>query len=189
MAQLQTVPFATLWKNYPKDPPCVDRNGDPPRGWDNQCAVRVGTALQLSGVSFDSFPAGNRCPTGPATGGMIGSAQKLASWLEQKPRFQRCGPREVVPSKVWEETLAGRTGIIFFRDYWRRRGESRGTGSGDHIDLWNRDTLTPSLTSFLRFTVGISRFPNLNPMTRSADNENWYSDLSGAAAIWFWNVP
>lgn len=189
MANTTAIAFDTLWKNYPTETPCVDRSGRPPRGWDNQCAVRMSVALSKSGVSFDSFPDGGRCPTQPAGATMIGSAQRLANWLAQKNRFKACGPREIIISKRWETSVAGRSGIIFFKDYWRRRGETRGTGTGDHVDLWNRDTLTPTLSSFMRFTLGISSFPNLNPFTRRSDNLNLYSDLSGSDEIWFWNVP
>jgi hypothetical protein len=90
---------------------------------------------------------------------------------------------------AWKTALGGRTGIVFFKDYWRRRGEMKGVGSGDHIDLWNRDSLTPGWASFLRFSIGIDRLPNLNPFTRADDNQNWYSDLGKSSAIWFWPIP
>lgn len=124
-AKIAAVPFSRIWDSYPSDPPCVDKSGKPPLGWDNQCAVRLGVALASSGVSFASFPAGGRCPVGPASGPMIGSAQKLADWLIQ---------------------------------------------------------------TFLRFTLGISSLPNLNPFTRSEDNPNWFSDLGKSSQIWFWAV-
>lgn len=119
---------------------------------------------------------------------MVGNAAKLAGWLKEKQRFKHCGPREVLKPTTWQAMVSGRTGIIFFANYWRRHGE-RGRGTGDHIDLWNRDRLTSTLLSFMRFTLGIPSFPNLNPMTRSPDNENWYSDLSGSSEVWFWRVP
>jgi len=88
----------------------------------------------------------------------------------------------------WQHNVVGKTGIIFFKDYWRRRGETSGNGSGDHIDLWNLDTLTPSFVSFLRFSLGIDRVPNLIPWTRRSDNQNWYSDLGKSSQIWFWPI-
>lgn len=58
MTQLK---FETVWRNYPRVDPCVDPNtGKAPLGFDNQCAMRLGRALELSGVSFASF-RGKRC--------------------------------------------------------------------------------------------------------------------------------
>jgi len=118
---------------------------------------------------------------------MVAAAQALATWLKTRP-FPGCPVVQVVHGQAWQAAVARRTGIIFFKDYWRRHGERTGVGSGDHIDLWNRDTLTPSWASFLRFTIGIDRVPNLNPFTRSEDNQNWYSDLGKSTAIWFWPI-
>lgn len=184
---IPTIPFSRIWDNYPSDPPCVDKSGKPPTGWDNQCAVRVSMALFKAGVSFKTFPGGGRCPVGPKNGPMVGSAQRLAEWLKSHP-FPGCSRVKVIPPASWEISLKGQTGIVFFQNYWRRRGETTGVGSGDHIDLWNRDKLTPSLQTFLRFTLGIVRIPNLNPFTRSEDNPNWYSDLGKSSQIWFWAV-
>lgn len=189
MSKLASLPFNVLWKNYPDDPPCINPNGDVPNGWSNQCAVRIGTALERSGVSFSSLPAGGRCPTGPQGGGMVGNAERLAGWLKTKQRFANCGTCEILSPPTWETAVSSRTGIIFFRNYWRRNGERSGNGTGDHIDLWNRDRMTSAVLSFMRFTLGIRTFPNLNPFTRSESNANWYSDLNGSSAVWFWHVP
>ena len=185
--QIAAVPFSRIWDSYPSDPPCIDKTGKPPLGWDNQCAVRLGVALARSGVSFASFPLGGRCPVGPSSGPMIGSAQRVADWLKTHP-FPGCSRPQIIPSGGWESALNGRTGIVFFKDYWRRQGETNGAGTGDHIDLWNRSKRTPSIQTFLRFTLGISSFPNLNPFSRSEDNPNWFSDLGKSSQIWFWSV-
>lgn len=184
--QAKWVTFAELWAAYPKEDPCVDKNGKPPKGWENQCAIRVGLALERVGVSFRSF-GGARCPTGPQRGGMAAGAQALANWLRARP-FPGCPLATHVAPANWKDAVEARTGIIFFKDYWRRSGETSGTGTGDHIDLWNRDTLTPSFVSFLRFTLGIDRLPNLNIFTRAPDNENWFSNLEKSKEIWFWEM-
>lgn len=54
--------------------------------------------------------------------------------------------------------------------------------SGDHIDLWKNTTLTPSIQSTLRFTLGIGRIPN--PFGAG----NWYSDLGKSNQIKFWEI-
>lgn len=118
---------------------------------------------------------------------MVANAQMLADWLKRRP-FPGCPPAQTIAQRPWVEGVKGRTGIVFFADYWRRRGETHGSGSGDHIDLWNKDTLTPSFQSFLRFRLGISQFPNLNPFSRREDNQNWYSDLGQSRQILFWPI-
>jgi len=46
-----TIKFETIWKNYPGDSPCRDKKtGNIPPGYENQCAIRVGYALEKSGV-------------------------------------------------------------------------------------------------------------------------------------------
>jgi hypothetical protein len=56
------IAFETLWTNYPTSDPCIDpKTGSPPKGFSNQCAIRLGRALELSGVSFRSFHGGV-CP-------------------------------------------------------------------------------------------------------------------------------
>jgi hypothetical protein len=121
---------------------------------------------------------------GAASNTMIGSAQRLANWLRIHP-FPGCARSRSVGGTGWETNLRGSTGVVFFKDYWRRRGETQGVGSGDHIDLWNRNTLTPSIQSFLRFTIGVSSLPDLNPFS---DAENWFSDLARSSQILFWSV-
>lgn len=180
------VKFKKIWDAYPRGTPCLDKNGQPPQGWENQCAVRVAIALESAGVSLKTLGPGARCPGVSKATAMIGSAQRLADWLKSHP-FPGCGKAVIVtPGGEWESRISGMTGIVFFKDYWRRRGENKGTGSGDHIDLWNEDELTPSIQSFMRFSLGISRMPNLNPF--SDDQGNWYSDLSKSNQVWFWQV-
>jgi hypothetical protein len=44
-----------------------------------------------------------------------------------------------VPATNFEEVLDGKTGIIFFKDYWTRPSQKQRTG--DHIDLWDKNEL------------------------------------------------
>ncbi len=173
------IAFATILKNYSNAPPCVRADGQIPAGYENQCAMRVGKALERSGVSFDSFHGG-RCPVSPSVGGLAASAEGLAKWLVAKP-FPGCDVRKILAAATWDEELKGRTGIVYFKDYWRRKGE-QGQGTGDHIDLWNRDTLTPGWTSFLRFRLGINQLGSL------FSDDNVYSDLNKSRAVWFFSV-
>jgi hypothetical protein len=83
--------------------------------------------------------------------------------------------------------LKGRTGIVFFYGYWRQDGDSGDDLSGGHIDLWNKDTLTPSAESFLRFRIGVPRIPNPISWLRG-QSDNIYSDLGKSRQILFWEV-
>lgn len=116
---------------------------------------------------------------------MVANATTLAEWLRAKPRFKNIQPMRTFPPSAWQSFANDRQGIIFFKDYWRRRGQYTGNGTGDHIDLWNRDTLTSGFVSFLRFTLGIASIPN--PFG-AADEPNFYSDLGASAKICFWGV-
>lgn len=176
-----SVPFHMLWKNYPDSDPCVNKDGKPPPGWTNQCAVRLSTALTRSGVSLESFKGGV-CPVAPAGIRLAGSAEQLAAWLSKKQRLGNMSPTAFLPPQSFEKAIAGRTGIIFFKDYWRRRGEHRGPGSGDHIDLWNRDTMTSRFVSFLRFTLGLGSVRNY------FGDGNWFSDLHQSSQVLFWHI-
>lgn len=168
------VTFETLWKNYPESNPCVDpKTGTPPPGYENQCAIRVGRALELSGVSFKSF-RGSVCPAPKHTPGMAAGAQQLADWLKKQP-FPGCGkPENFVGSNVFER-IRGRTGILFLANYWQRAGEQGKARSGDHIDLWNGSRLS-SLSSWFRVHLGVSW-------------DGLWSDYRLASKAIFWHVP
>lgn len=112
------VRFSRIWDEYPRGTPCVDKNGEPPQGWENQCAVRVGMALERAGVSLKTLGPGGRCPGVDKASAMVGSAQRLADWLRSHP-FPGCGRAMIIsPGAAWESRVAGKTGIVFFKDYW-----------------------------------------------------------------------
>ena len=108
-------------------------------------------------------------------------AAELAAWLNKMPFCGLPQRSESITGEKWQEKIKGRTGIIYFADYWTRDGETQ-AATGDHIDLWNKSTLTPSLESTLRFRLGIGRMPNI------FGPGNWYSDLGKAKSILFWEI-
>lgn len=175
---VQPIKFATLWANYPDSHPCVTAQGNDPPGYSNQCAIKVSYALEKSGASLDSF-SGALCPNGSARSNRWAArAAELAAWLKKRP-FCGCPYPKKVTGEDYEATIKGRTGIIYYKDYWLREGEKLPTG--DHIDLWNGSRLTASgfagtLATFLRFSVGIQSGPG-------------FSDLRKAKEILFWNIP
>ena len=109
-----TASFDLLWLNHPyPGSPCAAE-------FPNQCAIRMGVALERSGVDMSSFP-GARCWHGHRPGHIL-RAQELADWLSIQGIF---GPRTVFRK---QRDLGDKRGIVFVQNGW---------GSTDHIDLWD----------------------------------------------------
>lgn len=95
----------------------------------NQCAIRMGVALEASGVdtsSFDIMYPNRRCYPGlnhhPKH---ILAAQELANWIKSKTSI--FGTVEVF-SNVTSADFTNKKGIVFIKNGW---------GSTDHIDVWD----------------------------------------------------
>ena len=183
---LQTLSFQDLWNAYPKKDPYDDPTGE----YENQCAIRMSVTFHSIGSDMKSFSQNVLKPMpGKKMLGrlMLGGkatatrAYELAEWLKLRP-FLGLGKPDNITGPDWQTKIRNRTGIIYFFGYWRQDGDSADTLSGGHIDLWNKDTLTPSVVSFLRFRIGMSQFRN--PLT----NNSWFSDLANSKEILFWEV-
>ncbi|WP_225984676.1 T6SS effector amidase Tae4 family protein [Noviherbaspirillum aerium] len=91
-------------------------------------------------------------------------AQEMANWLTRPgvlpTNAQKLSGKEAFGS------MAGKTGIVFFQDYWGSNEQ------GDHIDLWNGSRLT-DWTSLVRIQGGI-HIPGV------------WSDYKKAESVWFW---
>jgi len=121
--------FGTLWANHPTNQgdlfPCSNGGAS---NFDNQCAIRLGIALEKSGVSLKSF-RGERCWFGH---GHVLRAQELADWLRHGT--VAVGVPEIARNTTYA-SYSTRAGIVFFRNFW-------GSGNqGDHIDLWNGSSM------------------------------------------------
>jgi len=184
-AGIVPVTFKELWSNFAgeKTPP-YNVNGKAPKGFENQCAIRMSVTLHRVGVKMTSFSSSVVKPEGKAStigrillNNMATStrANEMAQWLNTRP-ICGVGARQDVTGSNWESKVKGKTGIIFFGEYWSRDDESSAGASGGHIDLWNKDTLTPGWASTLRFTFRISRLPFA------------YSDLGKSKRIYFFEV-
>lgn len=171
------VRFADLWASYPSKLPFVDpKTGKPPSGYDNQCAIKVSWAIHGIGVQMVSFKQASVAVDGKK---LAIRAEDLAAWLKKLPFCGLPTAPATITGKDWAAKIKGKTGIIFFKDYWRRDGQSH--ASGDHIDLWNGAKLTStgllgSLETFARFTIGLQSFRGL------------YSDLGDSSEILFWKI-
>ncbi|WP_133510495.1 type VI secretion system amidase effector protein Tae4 [Candidatus Thiosymbion oneisti] len=129
--------FRKLWDNHPyiKDagkPPCTNDKGKP--HFNNQCAIRMGIALERVGMNLNSF-RGVRCWHGHKN--HILRAEELAKWLRTQKKD--VGTANVTKKAKYIQFL-GKKGIIFFKDGWPR--------GGDHIDVWNGVKLAGGLNSY-----------------------------------------
>lgn len=176
--QLKALTFKELWSAYPdKEDPFVDpQTGKVPAYADNQCAIRLSITLHNVGVEMKSFRGGGQIRIDGKRTAL--RAQEMADWLRLRPFAGLPAPVEI-SGPDWANKIKGRTGIVFFSGYWARDTDSKGQTSGDHIDLWNNDTLTSpgvegKLTTFFRFRIGMSAA--------------WYSNLGKSKQILFWEI-
>ncbi|MFE8102234.1 type VI secretion system amidase effector protein Tae4 [Brenneria goodwinii] len=169
-----SITFAALWSAHPEingdETPCRRKDGH--KAFDDQCAIRVGTALARCGYDVTKLHA-EFCWLHPKQQGHILRAEELANALK-RTSIPGLFPAIKVDVNNFEKTLKNQTGIIFFKDFWRRGNESFPNRSGDHIDLWNGTRLTTKL-SYLRIQWGVSI-------------EGIASDFFDSKEIWFWKV-
>ncbi|WP_182417789.1 type VI secretion system amidase effector protein Tae4 [Bartonella sp. HY038] len=165
---MEVISFKTLWDNYPSESkPC-------PGDFSNQCAIRVSHALLDSGVDFSSCPA-VKC-YGPAhnyLGKHVLRAEELAVWLNTMP-VKGMKERVKLNPENFHNEIDGKTGIIFFKDYYTVGNQQWENRSGDHIDLWNKNKTTGYLFRWSR-----AMWETLAP-----DVSAW----SKCREVWFWEL-
>jgi len=117
---MSVVSFQKLWDNHPYPGNPCDTNY-----FTNQCAIRMGVALEKTGINMQTFH-GAKCYNGLKHNPKhILRAQELANWL----KAQRAIVGNVKTYKgVTDSDFAGKKGIVFIKDGW---------GATDHIDVWN----------------------------------------------------
>jgi len=181
------VTFNKLWENHPTitgdDNPCKT-NGKP--HVPNQCAIRMGVSLARCGVNISHLPGVLHCwHKHDKSLGHVVRAEELAKGLEKHSVFlpgvqkiQKVNPEE------FKDTLGGKRGIIFFKDYYQRtnngKKESFRNRSGDHIDLWNGSRLTDFRTwSRIHLRIGGYGIHSLFDDV---------SDYEESKSIWFWRI-
>ena len=170
---IQAIKFADLWAAYPNGDLYLDpETGAPPKGYENQCAIKLSASIHGAGVEMKSFKSATITIEGRR---LAIRAKELASWLKLQPFCGLPTRPENITGKDWQERVRGKTGITFFGDYWLRPGEK--LPSGDHIDLWNGNRLSPGWTSFIRFSLGFSSASIFD-----------ISDLGNSKEILFWQM-
>ncbi|MGH1352892.1 MAG: type VI secretion system amidase effector protein Tae4 [Methyloligellaceae bacterium] len=145
----ETLTFKNLWKKHPlnnsESAPAkmlkdiefggkLVRKGAP--SFANQCAIRMGVALREAGVTLSQIGNPRVSWFHKKDDMFVLVAQDLALGLKAS-KIEGLGQLEKVKDpKNFHNELYGRKGIIFFKDYWRRKGETTNP-TGDHIDVWN----------------------------------------------------
>ncbi len=126
--------FHQLWINHPmngsppEQHPCRDRKGVVHAILENQCAVRLGLALQGAGVKTDSV-SGARCWNGHGQKHIL-RVLDLVPWIEKQAAMIGC-KKKTVHKGVTSADFATKNGIVYFQNFYGRNNQ------GDHIDLWN----------------------------------------------------
>jgi hypothetical protein len=121
--------FNTLWMKHPNNQypeenfPCCNSSGV--RNFENQCAIRMGIALQRAGVSMSAY-SGKFCNRGHGRTHTL-RVTELAKWLKTQSKF--IGKHERRTNVTYEDYI-GKSGIVVFWNFWGRYNQ------GDHIDLW-----------------------------------------------------
>lgn len=110
--------FAIIWDKYPKS--VNGHHAHPSKdGYPNQCAIRLGKALQDSGIDMSDY-------TDPVTSeGYPRGAQSLANWLQGNYG----SPEKFVDRNDFLKKCIRKTGIFFQK--------ALGPGRSNHIDIWN----------------------------------------------------
>jgi hypothetical protein len=179
--KVDAVTFAKLWESYPSDhhPYTDPKTGKPPPGFKNQCAIKVSVAIHGAGIEMKSFRGDAKQVHGLPVAYV---ASQLAEWLKLQPFCGLPMKPENVTGKDWQDKIKDRTGIIYFANYWMREGETK-KPTGDHIDLWNKSTLTTNPANLVR-RFGIRSIHWLpGPFA-----EYNFSDLGNSTEILFWEV-
>lgn len=177
----KVLKFSELWSNYPSKVIQHSGNfgkGNVSDGYSDHCAINVSEALLVSKIQIKSVPRKYKCYGNcNRENSHIVSAQNLANWLKKIP-FAGCPKPKKLTGSTFESYVSGKTGIIFFQDYWQRTNE-KGTErrSGDHIDLWNKNELASMglVRTFARLGLGINI-------------DGWWSDFTKSKEVLFWEI-
>ena len=179
------IEFADLWRGHPINEsvstPCIaphdltNLEGEfIPRGFPvfhNQCAIRMGTALRRAGVQPSQISGVSHCSVHSREEMHFINANQLANAIA-RAKIEGLGPIEkfVGPDAAqYYPKIFGRTGIIYFQDYWRRSSDSD-RPTGDHIDVWNGYRSSAKWLMEWFSWLG------------------YYGNYAQAKEIWFWEV-
>jgi hypothetical protein len=140
--------FDTLWSKHRalQDPPMIEpcqTNGV--SNFQNQCAIRLGVALTLSGINLASFH-GTTCWHGHGRMHPL-KVEQLKLWINSDdatfaPSYAEKSKRDGQGRQKSHHAFIGKQGIVAFLNFW-------GPGNaGDHIDLWNGNRIAHGDNSY-----------------------------------------
>ena len=158
--------FADLWANYGSGlshlHPKTKEELFP-----NYCAINLSESLIKNGLSPDGTKCWGNCSSNQSH---TIRAQELADWLKDN----LSGVKNIT-GKDFMSKISGRTGIVFFQNYYEGEEESM---TGDHIDLWNKNQMGTygSTQTWIRTNI-----PWLGQMMGM-------SDLRNSTQILFWEI-
>lgn len=167
------IKFSTLWDNFPDksklEKLCTNKQKTSDAPFDNYCAILLSECFIKSGIDT-SVLSGTKCWSHEGKKHLLKAEDMANALLKRAP--QGFGACVKIEAGSFQETLKGKTGVIFFKDYWQRGKEKFEARSGDHIDLWNKNEITGSgmfMRSIYEFFGAVS-------------------DLNKSREIWFWEV-
>lgn len=97
--QLSAVTFAELWGVYPEGTPYVDpKTGDVPKGFENQCAIRMSVTLHRVGIEMQSFRGKGQIRLDGKRTAVL--AAEMAEWLKLKPMAGMGGRPKTSPASI-----------------------------------------------------------------------------------------
>lgn len=165
--------FQTLWKNFPEKESikvkCTNKQKDSNKPFSDYCAIMLSECFIKSGIDLSLLNA-KRCWSHSGKKHLL-LAEEFANALRTNTP-QGLSKAIKVPPGSFQSMLKGKTGVIFFKDYWQRGNESYENRSGDHIDLWNKNEITGS-GMFIRSVY---------------EYFGIISDLNKSKEVWFWEV-
>ena len=142
----------------------------------NYCAINLSEALRKSEIKLVKFEGATCWGCDVENGSHAIRATELAKWL-LKNNINGVGKVKVLNGSNYADYVRGKTGVIYFEDFWVRKGQTSRTG--DHIDLWNKNELE-SIGTFLTW---IRR-------TFPGTSEAFFdmSDLTKSKRVYFWEM-
>lgn len=148
------INFDKLWSLYPKITiKHINKNGIDE--FNDHCAINVSDALINSGVSLINFNGAKcyaKCPLGNNLHAI--RAEELAKWISKNSKKINTSKYFELDGDNFLVSVKDKRGIIFFKDYWQRKGEDNQIRTGDHISLWDRGEMAgqSALITYLRLT-------------------------------------
>jgi hypothetical protein len=162
----QGLSFEKLWDAYGDGISHVDKDGA--EIFSDYCAINLSESLIANGLS----PGGTKCwGTCSTNKKHTIRAQELADWLSTN-----LSGAVVLKGEEFLDYIDGKTGIVFFQNYWKREGEE--TPTGDHIDLWDGNEMGSygAVRTWIRTTM---------PWVGESMG---MSDLEKSTKILFWEI-